>query len=448
MDPDNKLEINHKKEGKYQVIDVNLKTPVCNVLINESPDNQIPDSAKTWMGVSTCSQFEELSRALSKDYEKIIHQVLPPLHESVKQAAQDIKSFPDQINKITSLLSEKIRYMGDWRTIHGRYVPRPLKDAAERQVGDCKDFSASTAAILNSMGYKAQVALVRRSLNYLPPEKTLPSLDNFDHAIVKVTAKDGQVFWIDPTNFTSMANGIFPDIAGRPVLVLDSQTPVYETIPAIDPAQSKIILEKTIELKGAGIVSTQGSIQFIGNAAQQITGAVLIKSLGEIKEDIIRFLSDENFPLSSSVNLPDLTSRVVKDIAVNYSYDQENILFVTNVGTGILLKGNWVLPFITASDNQEGTTFIGSPTTMKRKITILNSQIENVNSLAYDFKSPWIEAKRVLRQGDKETEIEEQIIFLKNFITAGEVKTKEYKTLKNLLKQYAYNSMIITSRKK
>jgi hypothetical protein len=39
--------------------------------------------------------------------------------------------------------------------------------------------------------------------------------------MVKVTNKKGIVNWIDPTNFDSMADGIFPDIANKMVLILD-----------------------------------------------------------------------------------------------------------------------------------------------------------------------------------------------------------------------------------
>ena len=90
------------------------------------------------------------SKAISKDYETVINQDLPPLHESIRKEASCMTHSVDQINKVTSLLSEKIRYMGDWRTIEGKFAPRSLKAVATSGVGDCKDFSASTAAILLS----------------------------------------------------------------------------------------------------------------------------------------------------------------------------------------------------------------------------------------------------------------------------------------------------------
>jgi len=236
--------------------------------------------------------------------------------------------------------------MGDWRTIEGKMSPRPLTTVATSGVGDCKDFSASTAAILNALGYKAKTAIVFRGIAYLHPEKALPSLSSFNHAIVKVVDKEGKVFWIDSTNFTSMADGIYPDIADRPVLVLDSKDPSYEHIPNIDVNHSKLTFNDIIEIKDGNVISNVGSIEFSGEQAIDDTGAGLSFSLQSIEEAVIKQLTGEASPIKKKVTLPPLDSRIVKDFKIDYFFEQENNLLLTNEGPGLLLRTAWSQPFL------------------------------------------------------------------------------------------------------
>jgi hypothetical protein len=446
-DPDRKLEIKEGKEGQYQTLEIIAKKPAYGDLINESGNNQVPDHLKTWVHLSTYEKFEDLSKALSKDYEEVIHQDLPPLHESIKNSAATISSPVEQINKVTSLLSEKIRYMGDWRTIKGKLAPRSLNTVAESGVGDCKDFAACTASILNALGYKAQVALVMRGTIYLPPERTLPSLLYFNHAIVKATAKDGKVFWIDPTNFASMADGIFPDISNRPALVLDAKTPSYEKVPGIDYKHSKIDIKNTLGIKDKRTLSDEGSIKLSGEQAQEPAGAGLCHSLQSIEEAIVRQLSGETSPSKKKVTLPPLDSRIVKDLEFSYAYEQENDLLLTNAGPGILLKFSWAQAFMDTSDCQKGTTFIGLPLTLTRKTTIQDVDERNMKDLACDLDSPWVKAKRECRPVEGGIEINEQISLLKSFVTAEEASSTQYKNLKKSIKKYFNKLAIIVAKK-
>lgn len=446
-DPQKRLDIQRTQEGQYHQIEMTLTKPACTVLMNESGVNQVADSLKTWVSFSTLNRFEDLSKALAEDYEKVIRQELPPLMRVVKEGAKTKDSPVDQINAVTSLLSEKIRYMGDWRTINGRFSPRSLKTISESGVGDCKDFSVATVAILNALGYHAQVAMVMRDVTYLAPEKELPSLGSFNHAIVKVTAKDGKTFWIDPTNFVSMADGIFADIANRPALVLDMQNPLYEQIPPVDYRYSKMIIDEVVEIKAGDVIRSQGKIHFSGEQAQMLTGAALNQSLQSIEEAIIHQLSGEVSPLQKKITLPDLTSRVVKDVALEYYYEQENKLLLTNVGVGFLLASAWSKAFTDTSDDQEGTTFVGLPSTLVRKIIFSRAQIDQLKALTYDIKTPWVEARRECQIGPEGAEVVEYVTLLKSFMSPQEVKSETFKMFKQSLKKYCSRVAVIISKK-
>jgi hypothetical protein len=445
-DPAGRLAIKKGKENKYHTLEIISKKPAYDDLMNEPSSNQVPDRLRTWVSVSTYKDYEDFSKVLAKDYEAVINQDLPPLQETIRKEAEKATNPVDQINAVTSLLSEKIRYMGDWRTIEGKFAPRSLEAVANSGVGDCKDFSASTAAILKSLGYKAQVAVVMRGMAYLPPEKSLPSFLNFNHAIVKITSKDGKVFWIDPTNFTSMADGVYADITDRPVLVLDSKTPSYENIPSIDFKHSKITYQDTIEILDNWAVSTTGSIKLIGEQAQGPTGAGLSHSLQAIEESIIKEVSGEASPSKKKVVLPPLNCRTVKDLEVSYSYEQENALLLTNEGPGILLNFLWSQPFVDTSDDQEGTMFVGLPASLIKKTIIKDVDAEKSKAVAYNFTSPWVEAKRECHVVDQGVEISEEIYILKSFVTAEEAKSKQYKELKGLIKKYCNKFAIIVTK--
>lgn len=445
-DPSSRLKIKKDKDDKYYTLEIISKKPAYDELINEPSSNQIPDNLRTWVNVSTYETFDDFSKALAKDYENVINQDLPPLQESIRKEAAKATNTVDQINTVTSLLAEKIRYMGDWRTVEGKFAPRSLSAVATSGVGDCKDFSASTAAILKALGYKAQAALVFRGMAYLPPEKALPGFLNFNHAITKITSKDGKVYWIDPTNFTSMADGVYADITDRPVLVLDSQCPSYEKIPTIDIQHAKVNFEDTIEIKDNDVLSTTGSIKLIGENAQGPTGAGLSHSLKAIEESIIKEVSGEATPSKKKVTLPPLNSRIVKDLEVTYAYEQENALLLTNEGPSILMNFQWSHPFVDTSDDQEGTMFVGLPVTINKKSIIKDVDAEKTKSIAYSFKSPWVEAKRECRAINQGVEINEQILILKSFVTAQEAKSKQYKDLKGLIKKYCNKFALIVTK--
>lgn len=445
-DPKERLDVKQCKEGKYYKLDITSKKSAYDDLMNEPSANQIPNNQKTWVSVSTFDRYEDFSKAIAKDYEDVLNQKLPPLQESIRQAASTISSPVDQINKVTSLLCEKIRYMGDWRTTEGRFAPRSLKAVADSGVGDCKDYSASTAAILSALGYKTRVVVVMRGIPYIPPQKSLPSFSMFNHAIVKVIAQDGKVFWIDPTNFASMADGIFPDISERPALILDIKDPSYETIPSIRYEHSRMDIKGNMEIKESDILKTEGELKLIGESAQDFTGAALSHSIQVIEEATIMNLSGEASPLKKKVTLPPLDSRIVKDLAISYSYEQENHLLLTNMGSGILLNFSWANNFIDTSMTQEGTTFVGLPVTLHKAVIIKNVDVEQTKALTYAFKSPWVEAKRECRLSDQGVEMVETVTILKSFITAEEVRSKKFQELRHAIKKYCSKIALIISK--
>ena len=178
-------------------------------------------------------------KILGQKYKPIWTSPLPKDFEHIQNIASKIDNEIDLIDIVVSHLIEKISYLGHWDSAEGQMIPRTLEEIVNTGQGDCKDFSIAGAAILNRLGYQAKVALVERGDRYLE-ETTLPGVHHFNHVIVKIISPSKKTYWIDPTNKTTMAGGTYPDIADRPVLVLDPENPTYERIPPIDYKHAKV----------------------------------------------------------------------------------------------------------------------------------------------------------------------------------------------------------------
>lgn len=152
----------------------------------------------TWVSLSSLSKWEDLAKKLAPSYHSVINQPLSATFKAIAESATSESPDENKINTVTSLLNEKVQYMGDWRTVSGKYYPRDLEKIADSQFGDCKDFSASTAAILQELGYKVQPILVMIGTTSISNPEALPNMGNFNHVMLKVTNRGGKTYWIDP----------------------------------------------------------------------------------------------------------------------------------------------------------------------------------------------------------------------------------------------------------
>lgn len=454
-DPHKNLTITDSKDKKYQTLLITLDKPIYENLTNEA--SILDPELRTWIDISTFDKFEDFGNGHAENYEKTIHEVLPPLLEVIRVEAEKLTTTIDQLNKVSSLLAEKVRYMGDWRTVEGRFTPHSLAEITKSGVGDCKDFSVAMGAIVSKMGYTAHAVLVTRGEGYLPNKKALPSVSEFNHAMLKITDKEGKVYWIDPTNLVSMADGIFPDICNRPALVLEPGKSTLESIPNIKPDHAVTTHEKTLILKKntevtpegiptvgnksetnnlGDILHSEGIVVFKGENAVQLAGSTLTNSPQVIGESLIHSLSKETTPLNQKIELPDLSSRIVKDLRITYAFDQENTTLFTNEGRGILLDSPWTKPYLYAAKDQIGTLFIGFPNHLARKIFIKDVITDHVEKLDFDIKSPWLEASRRCKSVEGGVELTENVTILKETISGSDVQSPEFKELKNKLKKY------------
>ena len=212
-DPDHYLEAQQEQKGKRYLLTIRLKKPVYRTVLEEE-DTLMSPRALPWLAVSTVERWADFPAATPLAYENIIRAgELPALFAPIYEKAKKEEGAIAQINSVTSSLAALVRYVGDWAPVEGLNHPRSLQTVADTGFGDCKDFTTVTATILRKLGFETHAAWVNRGKGWVISPISLPT-SAYNHAIV-YAKKDGKEYWIDPTNTTSFAQGIYPDIANR-----------------------------------------------------------------------------------------------------------------------------------------------------------------------------------------------------------------------------------------
>lgn len=445
-DPREVLEIAEEKNDDIHSISIALKKAVYENTTNEPHNGILNIKHNTWVSLSSLSEWEDLAKKLAPGYHSVINQPLPATFEAIAEFADNESTDEEKINAVTSLLNEKVQYMGDWRTVSGKFFPRDLEKIADSQVGDCKDFSASTAAILQELGYKVQPILVMRGTTSTSNPEALPNMGNFNHVMLRVINRDGKIYWIDPTNTVSMAQGIFPDIADRNALVLDSEEADYIKIPAVQAENSKVISHSELTIED-NVVNEYGRLTVQGEAALGLTGVGLYYSNEQLRDSVFHMISGVYLDEEEKkfLELPDLTLRNVEDLTIKYEFQQKNKIFKTNLGPALNLGDNWLNDVVNTASDQVSDLFIGVPKTKESHMIIKDIKIKNCENLNFEIDSPWLYVNRFCKYKNDGTEFSNLITIKKSFITNEELKTAEYKNLKSELENNFSRASIIIS---
>ncbi|WP_410543019.1 DUF3857 domain-containing protein [Wolbachia endosymbiont of Tetranychus urticae] len=445
-DPRSVLEIAEEKKDDVHSISIALKRAVYENTINEPHNGILNTKHNTWVSLSSLSKWDDLAKKLAPEYHSVINQPLPATFIAIAESAANKNTDEEKINAVTSLLNEKVQYMGDWRTVSGKYFPRDLEKIADSQVGDCKDFSASTAAILQKLGYKVQPILVMRGTTSISNPEALPNMGNFNHVMLRVMNEDGKIYWIDPTNTISMAQGIFPDIADRNALVLDYEEASYIKIPAVQGKNSKVIFHSELTIED-NVVNEYGQLTVQGEAALGLTGVGLYYSDEQLRDSVFRMISGVYLDEEEKkfLELPDLTLRNVEDLTIKYEFQQKNKIFKTNLGPALNLGDNWLNDVVNTASDQVSDLFIGVPKTKESHMIIKDIKIKNCENLNFEINSPWLYVNRSCKYQNDGAEFSNLIIIKKSFITNEELKTAEYKNLKSELENNFSRASIIIS---
>ena len=425
-DPEQYISIKQRKKGALYTLTMRLKRPVIKIPVNEQ---YVARNGKIlpWISISTLQEWPELGATLAPKYEEIINEPLPAIMQEIVREAAAEKTLIDKINKVTSRLAEKITYMGDWRTVKGAYIPRHLADIAKSKIGDCKDLSASTAAMLRALSIKAVAACVFRGQQQAPANN-LPTIAYFNHAIVAV--KDGdKTLWIDPTNFTSFAHGIYADIENKQALVLDPSASELLVTTKIIPENALVTVNKQIALaKTIGAPSTiTGTMLFQGGAAESITGADLITSKDNINHALLNAVTDQSKTETSHIDDYNLTSRLVADLTFKFSFVENFSQVKTTSGQAFLLPMNrQVAKLLTKTKDRVTDLAFEQPKIHQYTILLQDALLIGDKFLTCKVDSPWFAGMRDLQNTPAGIKISDTLTFKQRQIALADLKSTSY----------------------
>jgi hypothetical protein len=449
-DPKNVLQVTGDKERLV----IKLRKPVCNEVAAGSEIGSLNVHSMTWVSLSSAKDWQQLGAAFAPGYERVVTQELPAYYQSIVRKAAATTSEIERINTVTSMLNERVQYMGDWRSVAGRFFPRDLSVIDQSQIGDCKDFASSTVAMLRYLGFQASVSLVMRGETNKAFNSVVPNANDFNHAFVKaISVESGTVYWIDPTNPMSMAQDVFPDIAGRMALVLDKDNPTYTMSAAVDPVRSGSKVDVTMNINGAVARST-GVLTLSGSGALPLTAVGLYASEQTISDLIFRalsgtYLSDKE---KLSLELPDLRARTVADLTFKFDYEQSDRIFKTNMGPGIELTDNWVDSVVSSAPDQVADLSLGLPRSIQVARTFTKQQVRDIETLDCELDTKWIYFKRsgshISNDGtvapDTSAVVKDAIIIKQPFIDAKDLQSEEYVKLRDtLLRDYKKATLVL-----
>ncbi len=425
-DPEKVLTITEKQPNKQYEMDIILTKPIIKVAIDEQ-NMSLDGKLLPWVTISTLDQWSKLGSTLVPQYEEKINQTLPPLFEIIASEAEKKPTTIEKINTVTSKLSETITYMGDWRTIKGAYIPRPLAEIVKTKIGDCKDFSAATVAILRRLGIASNVALVYRAWEPSRSPNHLPTLNQFNHAFVMVEDKD-KIRWIDPTNFSSYAQGIYPDVANRDALVLKPLAPNLLHTQALDLKDSSMTLLEKIAMSKEEFdtAKVEGELSLSGTVVLPLIGADLRFSKEIISRAIINTVANESRVVNWHVGDYNLASRIVDSVKFNFDLTEKHTRLKTTAGNAFLLPvSNQVTILLTKTKDRVTDLLFYDPAVYHTRILLPQTLLVGSES-ACRVDSPWFTGTRNVSNTPNGIEVTDDLIVKKNKILNAELKSDEY----------------------
>lgn len=405
-----------------------------------------PDAKLAWLDVSNLKSFEEAGAKAAVGFDKVLAEPVPERWKTLfGPKPQTPLGKEEALTRLTAILkgvTDNFRYFGDWRSVDGGYVPRPLAEVDQAGYGDCKDFAVMSTVAARYLGLSAEPVLVHRNAN--PYQRaTIPSLGIYNHAIARVKIPGSEEWWwVDATNRIPQAGLIPLDIAGRSALSIGPKPGRIE-IPRDDADRSSQVVAITIDPSVSPDDRFSVDVTMSGEMGWSIQNQLLSKSPKQIEEFLIGFLgvpiSDaKEFKLAKMDSAPDYPYTV----AFRFDVIQAN---------GIWRSGDLkILPIVMFGDphfrvmdavpEERGSDLMMDTlrhVTVTQKVAT-GSFIEAIGTpQSCEIETPWLKySRKVVTQ--PEFSVVDEYRMLKYRIAADEIKTPEFakaqKQLRDCLK--------------
>ena len=303
------------------------KRPTYFKVVNEEQSLQTEEDFP-YLAMSTVKDWRDLGRSMSSLWEARLKSPLPAPFKNIANEIASLASEDAKIDTMLNLVSERLRYHGDWRPVEGTDVPRPLADIGTQGFGDCKDFSAVSVAILRHAGMTAYPVFVERDRHAPTAPLIVPRLDAFNHVVVFVRGKDGKSRWFDPTNEYRPSSLIPEDIADRPGLLLAGESSELVRLPTEDPALNVKESVNLLQDLNDGWVEYHLARRYSGNPAFDVQHRIVFEKL-DYASEVEAEIKSNGLRISDFRMLSDVSGKIEKpfEFTSRFSFLVKNIFY-------------------------------------------------------------------------------------------------------------------------
>lgn len=424
QDSQHRVEMTHERNSRHTVT-LRLKKPTF-WKVEDEPDSIVDNSDSLAVTVSSDQDFRKLAEGVQKRYESVLNSPLPSLMEEIYKSTKSEPDLVKRFNRITAQMADHLRYHGDWKAVDGSHIPRPLNVINGTRFGDCKDLAATLTAILRKQGLDAHVAWIYRSSG---PVSTLPAIafdGAFNHAITYVNAKS-KIYWLDPTNRQSFAQGIFEDIADRTALILDPINPRLERVPSSSPSDAFRKITRIFDLSKKETVSTQAEFRFFGRSAVLLTGVALdFTSIEAVKELLLNSITQRTDVIESRIDISDvLNKRQVSDATLKASVLSKQTSYRTSLGyVWFDDSSDWIKTL--ATHDRISGYWAGAPDIVEREVILSGIKLVSGPPVECTIHSRWFSSTRQIHTSEHGITIQDRLETKVSSISLRELKSREF----------------------
>jgi lipoprotein NlpI len=262
------------------------------------------------------------------------------LGDELKGVVQRIRALDSNEARVTSALEfaqSQIRYFS---ISLGESSHRPTSpdEVMRRRYGDCKDKSLLLVTMLRGLGIEAKPVLLQIGRR-MGLEKTVPSPQFFDHAIVQVTL-NGKTFFLDPTRLGQhgLLDRMGQQHEGAEMLVVAADTKELSTIPSTD---GNVVADEITEHATLSKLGEDGDLQtqrvWHGVRAEHLRVLLEHASRDQIRRNIANAM-ERRYPGARLVGEP-----IINDDPVQNAFSIAAHYQVPKLATE--REGNWLVSF-------------------------------------------------------------------------------------------------------
>lgn len=433
-----------EKSADSKKIHLTNRGQINTLLVNE-PYYSVQENRAHGILVTTASDWNSFGKAFIKEYDKVASANLPAALERIINETASIQDPVERMNQITSRLQKNIRYFGDWARRKGGYVPRSLAKIVETEFGDCKDMAVTLVAMLRKAGYKADVALVKRGDVEKIDEKLygVASGSVFNHAITRAQVGE-KVYWLDPTNAISFAQGIPLDIADRPAFVLYKSGGVLERTTSYNPEENVYGNEVTFHITKTGEVKVDGFFVRKGIGAYKLLRAEWRRPAQVIERSAaINIVGHEDIAEVKFEEYPK-TINIVQDVERKFSTSLRSFPYVTNEGLAFPFISKKVTNLITLRrPSHEGDIVFGEKYIEQTSAIYKNVSARNLKDFNCKIETKWMDLQREALSQKGDVLVKDVIKIKQDIISKAEAETPEFLQLQAGISNCYLRRMII-----